>query len=292
MADDGSGGPSFAHATSDINAALSTATVGLVSKAEFTRRREELEKAAAADAAAANADGLGAAETKAKKKKKKPNSTLSFGGDDDEEGAETAVLNKRPKLGKNPMVDSSFLPDREREEAAAAKKAELAAEWKQEQDRIRAEMIEVTYSFWDGKGHRHATTIPKGYTVSQFLNRCREQVKELRNASPADLMYVKEDLILPHSTTFYELIVNRARGKSGPLFNFDVHDDVRLGPLDARVEKDESHAGKVIEKRLYERNKDKFPYSRFEVYDPARSWETYTVHGSETCGEGVNTALL
>lgn len=286
-------GPSFAHATSDINTALSTATVGLVSKAEFTRRREELEKAAAADAAVADAAGTsGSGEKKGKKKKNKPSNNLSFAGDDDQEGADTIVLNKRPKLGKNPTVDTAFLPDREREEAAAAKKAELAAEWKEEQDRIRAELIEVTYSFWDGKGHRHSTTIPKGYTVSQFLNRCREQVKELRNASPADLMYVKEDLILPHSTTFYELIVNRARGKSGPLFSFDVHDDVRLGPLDARVEKDESHAGKVIEKRLYERNKDKFPYSRFEVYDPARSWETYTVHGSETYGEGVNTALL
>lgn len=41
-----------------------------------------------------------------------------------------------------------------------------------------------------------------------------------------------------------ELIVKKARGKSGPLFNFDVHDDVRM-VNDARVEKDESHAGKV-----------------------------------------------
>mmetsp|Transcript_2168 Transcript_2168/g.7248 ORF Transcript_2168/g.7248 Transcript_2168/m.7248 type:complete len:113 (-) Transcript_2168:160-498(-) len=102
-------------------------------------------------------------------------------------------------------------------------------------------------------------------------------------------MYVKEDLILPHSTSFYDLIVNKARGKSGPLFQFDVHDDVRLGPVDSRVEKDESHAGKVMEKRLYERNKEKFPYSRFEVYDPSKRFDTYTVHGSETFGEGVDT---
>ncbi|PRQ32316.1 putative XAP5 protein [Rosa chinensis] len=27
--------------------------------------------------------------------------------------------------------------------------------------------------------------------------------------------------------SFYELIVNKARGKSGPLFHFDVHEDVR-----------------------------------------------------------------
>ena len=63
-------------------------------------------------------------------------------------------------------------------------------------------------------------------------------------------MYVKEDLILPHNLTFYELIVNKARGKSGPLFHFDVHDDVRMVG-DARVEKDESHAGKVMDKGLW-----------------------------------------
>ena len=32
--------------------------------------------------------------------------------------------------------------------------------------------------------------------------------------------------------------MNKARGKSGPLFNFDVHDDVRM-MADATIEKDE-----------------------------------------------------
>lgn len=31
-------------------------------------------------------------------------------------------------------------------------------------------------------------------------------------------MYVKEDIILPHTISFYDLIVNKAMGKSGPLF--------------------------------------------------------------------------
>ena len=38
--------------------------------------------------------------------------------------------------------------------------------------------------------------------------------------------------------SFYDFIINKARGKSGPLFSFDVHDDVRLIG-DASVEKDE-----------------------------------------------------
>jgi hypothetical protein len=38
--------------------------------------------------------------------------------------------------------------------------------------------------------------------------------------------------------TFYDFIINKYRGKSGPMFSFDVHDDVRL-THDAKVEKDE-----------------------------------------------------
>ena len=165
-----------------------------------------------------------------------------------------------------------------------AHRQELAEEYKRGQDAIKAELIEVTYSYHDPsgrdgfKGHRNAVTIPKGSTMQEFLNKVREQQVALRSCSAADLMYVKEDLILQHHVTFYELIVKRARGKSGPLFHFDVHDDVRVGAIDHRVEKDESHAGKVMEKRVYERNKDKFPYSRFEVYDPAKKCALATPH--------------
>jgi hypothetical protein len=49
-------------------------------------------------------------------------------------------------------------------------------------------------------------------------------------------MYIKEDLIIPHHYSFYDLIVTKARGKSGPLFHFDVHDDVRM-TIDANLEK-------------------------------------------------------
>jgi hypothetical protein len=55
---------------------------------------------------------------------------------------------------------------------------------------------------------------------------------------------LQEDLILPHHFSFYDLIINKARGKSGPLFDFGVRDDIRiLG--DAGVESQDVHAGKV-----------------------------------------------
>ena len=69
------------------------------------------------------------------------------------------------------------------------------------------------------------------------------QLKVLyRATSTSDLLYVKEDLIIPSTISFYDLIIGKARGKSGPLFHFDVHDDIRA-TNDASIEKDESHAG-------------------------------------------------
>jgi len=94
-------------------------------------------------------------------------------------------------------------------------------------------------------------------------------------------VYVKEDLIIPHDISFYDLIATKARGKSGPLFNFGVHDDVRLGTIDVRVEKDESHPGKVVERRWYDKNKHIFPASRWEIFDPSKDYGTYTIHGGE-----------
>lgn len=112
------------------------------------------------------------------------------------------------------------------------------------------------------------------------------------------------------STCWFSLV----RLSSGPLFSFDVHDDIRL-VNDATVEKDEvrtedflswtahslgkqpflvvllwseashsyfclslqSHAGKVVLRSWYEKNKHIFPASRWEPYDPEKKWDKYTV---------------
>lgn len=74
----------------------------------------------------------------------------------------------------------------------------------------------------------------------------------------------QEDLLIPGSYSFYDFIVTKARGKSGPLFNFDVHDDVRL-MNDATVEKDESHAGKVCHLCSCGTPWEQLPHSRDEA---------------------------
>lgn len=184
------------------------------------------------------------------------------------------------KLGKNPDVDTSFLPDREREEEEKRIREELRMEWVQKQQQLKNEDIEITFSYWDGSGHRKVVRMKKGNSIYQFLQKCMELLRkdfyELRAVTADQLMYVKEDLIIPHHYTFYDFIVTKARGKSGPLFAYDAREDVRL-TNDASIEKEESHAGKVLLRSWYERNKHIFPASRWEPYDPARSYERYTV---------------
>ncbi|KAF5330621.1 hypothetical protein D9619_005921 [Psilocybe cf. subviscida] len=271
----------FVGQNDSMEDSLKNSTVGLVHLEEFQQRRKELEEAKAREAA--QTSELKDDAKKAKKRKKAAKATLSFAMDDDDEGSgdleandSDAPTSKRTKLKKNPNVDTSFLPDREREEAERKERERLRLEWLEKQEAMKKEEIEIVYSFWDGSGHRKSVTCKKGDEIGSFLEKCRQQFPELRGVSADNLMYVKEDLIIPHHYTFYDFIVNKARGKSGPLFNFDVHDDVRL-LADATKEKDESHAGKVVERSYYQRNKHIFPASRWEVFDPEKKYGKYTI---------------
>ncbi|XP_017343230.1 protein FAM50A [Ictalurus punctatus] len=217
-------------------------------------------------------------EKKRKEEQKRKIARLSFNPDDVEDEDDNPVEKK--KLGKNPDVDTSFLPDREREEEENRLREELRQEWERKQEKIKSEEIEITFSYWDGSGHRKTVKMKKGNSIQQFLQRAlevlRKDFSELRSAGVEQLMYIKEDLIIPHHHSFYDFIVTKARGKSGPLFSFDVHDDIRL-VNDATVEKDESHAGKVVLRSWYEKNKHIFPASRWEPYDPEKKWDKYTI---------------
>jgi len=229
------------------------------------------------------------------KKEKKMLSTLSFADSEDAEGlilstasittADTTKSSSKKEIKKNPNVDTSFLPDREREEAEKALRVSLKEQWHQTQLQQKKEVLEITYSYWDGSGHRRTVQVLKGDTIATFLSKVKKalasEFREMMNVNPEDLIYVKEDLIIPQDITFYDLIATKARGKSGPLFNFDVHDDVRIGSVDRRVEKDESHPGKVVERKWYDRNKHIFPASRWEFYDPSKDYGRYTIHGNE-----------
>ncbi len=113
-----------------------------------------------------NVEGLFRDEKKLKKRKKMAKSTLSFALDDEEgdesgnasQGGEEPPV-KKAKSRKNPEVDTSFLPDREREEEERREREQLRQEWLRRQEELKNEDIEITYSYWDGSGHRKSVTV-------------------------------------------------------------------------------------------------------------------------------------
>ncbi|ROL43160.1 Protein FAM50A [Anabarilius grahami] len=245
-------------------------------------------------------------EKKRKEEQKRKIASLSFNPDEGEEEEEEEEIEeeicipvKKKKLGKNPDVDTSFLPDRDREEEENRLREELRQEWERKQEKIKSEEIEITFSYWDGSGHRKTVKMKKGNTIQQFLQRALEVLRK----DFSELRSTRDHF--RHQNAFSDL-TNRmlnAVGHSGvleisrsgasnvhqrgfdnptwPLFNFDVHDDIRL-VNDATVEKDESHAGKVVLRSWYEKNKHIFPASRWEPYDPEKKWDKYTVSISST----------
>ncbi|KAI7904023.1 FAM50A protein [Cokeromyces recurvatus] len=277
------GSDKFVKTKSDIESQLKSSTIGLTELKDYRKIRENLEEQQKREAAKT----APLSDEKRKKKKKKQILKLSFAGDDDDEEEEeendyeeNKKETKKRRFMKDPTVDTSFLPDREREERERIEREELRKEWIAKQEKVKNERIDITYSYWDGSGHRKVVTCKKGDTIQQFLEACRQQFPQLRGVNTDNLLYVKEDLIIPHHYTFYDFIINKARGKSGPLFSFDVHEDIRF-VNDATIEKDESHAGKVVERAWYERNKHIFPASRWEVFDPAKSYGKYRIKDSK-----------
>ncbi|XP_048475897.1 protein FAM50A [Rhincodon typus] len=304
-----------------VEAELKSSTVGLVTLNDMKAKQEALVKerekqlAKKAQSKELQLKLEKQKERERKKEEKRKIASLSFTLDeeeddeddveeDDETGDELKsededlaleVPIKRRKLGKNPDVDTSFLPDRDREEEENRLREELRQEWANKQEKIKSEEMK------------------KGNTIQQFLQKgleiLRKDFSELRSAGVEQLMYIKEDLIIPHwgavviqpvcrvprraalaSPSARDRAATLAAGLSfpveppmtlglilpGPLFSFDVHEDVRL-LSDATVEKDESHAGKVVLRSWYEKNKHIFPASRWEPYDPEKKWDKYTV---------------
>lgn len=66
------------------------------------------------------------------------------------------------RVKKDPTVDTSFLPDREREEEENHLREELRQQWANQQQKLKEEEIDVTFSYWDGSGHRKTVRVKKG----------------------------------------------------------------------------------------------------------------------------------
>jgi hypothetical protein len=152
----------FSSNTSRMEEQLKNDTVGLVTLDEFTKRKNEIIEEEKKKV-------LASQSVKKKPKRSLQTSVLSFA---DELEEEEIIPKKKTKLEeyvisnmyniesekkgivKNPFIDTSFLPDKVKEERERNERKMLQQQYLEEQERIKEEEIEVTYSYWDGTGHR------------------------------------------------------------------------------------------------------------------------------------------
>ncbi|XP_044066283.1 protein FAM50A isoform X2 [Siniperca chuatsi] len=188
-----------------VEAELKSSTVGLVTLNDMKAKQEALVKEREKQLAKKEQSKelqLKLEKQKEKKRKeeqKRKIASLSFNpedeGEDEEENEEEDqdyAPVKKKKLGKNPDVDTSFLPDRDREEEENRLREELRQEWELKQEKIKSEEIEITFSYWDGSGHRKTVKMKKGNTIQNFLQRALEvlrkdfsELRRIKVASPA-----------------------------------------------------------------------------------------------------------
>jgi len=157
-------------AESASDQAFRASTVGLVSAKEFKEAQLLLQGGSGGgkDKEREEEEKLRAEMEKKKKrklkreKKKRKNmlSMLSFGQEEAE--ADEIALQFEKKSRKDPTVDTSFLPDKFREEEAKRERERLKSEWIAEQERMKKEKLEIIYSYWDGSGHRRRILVTKG----------------------------------------------------------------------------------------------------------------------------------
>ena len=64
------------------------------------------------------------------------------------------------------------------------------------------EPLQITYSYWDGAGHRRVLQVRKGDSIGEFLRSVQQQLatefREVRTSAVENMIYIKEDLIIPH----------------------------------------------------------------------------------------------
>jgi protein FAM50 len=268
-------GSKFDNAKTILEDRLKEETIGLQSLAQYKTKRERIE------------EEIEEGDSGNRKRQKTSNSTipqvathskkknlLSFADEDDESVSDDESDDSREpefriiKIGKDPTTDTSFLPDKERDEILQRERERLKAEWLRKQEEMKEEPQRIDYNFYDGTNHMKSIILTKGDTIQKLLYRAQYEVKSMQGMRVDDLVFVKEGVIVPHSYSFYELTAMKAHNGKGVLFDWISADDIRKETGFAKV--NEATPAKIVERKFYEKNKHIFPFSHWEVFDEAK----------------------
>lgn len=281
----------FVKESDDLNKKLAKDTVGLVHLNQFQKIREDIETE--------ERDGGKNKEKEEQERKRKlkqqATSKLSFGLDellDDEEENEQVECGKKSRLGADPTVKSYF----EASDFAAATSAALdSSNERQEREKTlrdekrKSSAVRLTLSFYDGADHRFCVDFKRGDLLREVLKKCQIEYGPLRGVLLENLMFVKENLILPNdfSVFDFEELGTLKDGGRGPYANSDLFsfilqakdqksvnngEGTSTAPLnpDEMIETDASRNAKICTMAWYERNKHLVPAKYWFPFDPLK----------------------
>ena len=279
----------FVKQTDDLSGKLARDTVGLVRLEQFQKIREDIEQS----------DGPGTAEEREaererqRKRLQAAQARLSFADElEEDEADEQTVFQaaKRKRLGANPAVKSYFEAADLQAQSEAIHDATLQlsqAAAAARAERAKSTPIRLTLSFYDGADHRFFVDFKRGDPLQEMLQKCRLEYGPLRGILLENLMFVKENLILPPELSVFDLeqlgaLKDGGRGPhhSHALFSFalqkrdqkTVHEpgtQVILSEEDM-IETDSSRNAKIFTKTWYERNKHLIPAKYWIPFDPQK----------------------
>ncbi|KII69997.1 hypothetical protein RF11_02306 [Thelohanellus kitauei] len=235
--------------TNDIETRINQSAVGLKTLQEIKKAHEQF--------LSVDLSKPKVSASKRPSTKQQP-SKLSFDVDEDE--FIPCKIFKNPDAEKQTMTES-----RDNSQHSFIRKSE----WIDEVVRIKDQDIAVSYIYWNGTGFTKIHKTKKGTTIGEFLKRVwpdlHSEFSELIDASSDDLMFVKDDFILPKDYSFFDFCVGKKPDKSGGLFNFDllINEKTKL-----YSEKPEVPLSKICLKSWYENNKSKFPVDKWTDYEP------------------------
>jgi len=126
-------------------------TVGLVSKDEYKRKLNSIYSEAERKLEQEKLDQEEGKKKKSQESRSKAKAVLSFNDEmDDQEDSYEPKVEKKRNIIKNPTVDTSFLPDAERQKELHNLKLKLSDEFIQRQEKIKEQIFEAKYILWGG----------------------------------------------------------------------------------------------------------------------------------------------
>ena len=138
----------FSSSTEVLEQEFRQRTVGLVTAEDFRKARSLVDKAKELTEKKLLEERNALDEKKKADrdaKRKRMVSSLSFANDGADADEESSEFYPSKKLGKDNLVDTSYLPDMDRDKKMQGERSVIAAEWLEQQEIVKSEMLEVVF---------------------------------------------------------------------------------------------------------------------------------------------------